>query len=204
MPDIANVEIFRVGRWNSDDYSVQDLDDMVRNFPLVGFQVPLKIGHAEKSGGRAYGWVRNLRRVGDKLIADFTDIGSDLFRVIKQRGYDQVSSEIFWNLERNGRKFRRVLRAVALLGAEVPGVSGLAPLRTVAHSQRSSSVMSNEHAMSRTDPDSDLPTVADEVDRRTKEIIKRFACEGKPIAYRDAMAIVFSEDPEIKIAYASS
>jgi hypothetical protein len=126
--ELRDVEIFRSGMWNGETYSNRDLDDMIWAFDRVGFKVPVKIGHAEKSGAPAYGWVASIRRSGDKLVADFEDLSRDLYKAIKDRRFDAVSSEIFWNLNRNGVIFPRVLKAVALLGAETPGVSGLAPL----------------------------------------------------------------------------
>ena len=134
LQKIENVEIFRVGVWNGDKYTRKDLDDMVEAFKGVGFRPPIKLGHAEKPGGPAFGWIENIHRIGDRLIANFMDVPSKLVDAIKSRAFDTVSAEIFWDLSRNGKKFRRVLKAVALLGAETPGVSNLAPLRTVVNS----------------------------------------------------------------------
>lgn len=131
MFSILGVEIFKVGRWNGDDYQQSDLDEMVRNFNKVGFKPPVKLGHDEKSGDQAFGWIDKIYRKGEKLFADFIDIPEKVYKLIKDRGYDAVSSEVFWNLERNGKTYRRALKAVALLGAETPAVSDLAPLRTV-------------------------------------------------------------------------
>lgn len=127
--ELRDVEIFRAGIWNGDKYTVRDLDDMIAAAPDVGFRAPIKLGHAENSGDRAFGWVENLRRHGDRLVADFKDIPEKVFEVIKDRGFDTVSAEIFWNLKRGGKTFRRALKAVALLGAEIPAVSDLKPLR---------------------------------------------------------------------------
>lgn len=128
---IRDVEIFKVGTWNGDEYSKADLDNMIANFNRVGFQVPVKLGHKEISGGPAYGWVSAIRRVGNKLVADLKDLPKKLWQAIRDHRFDSVSSEVFWDLERNGKKFKRVLKAIALLGSETPAVSDLAPLRTV-------------------------------------------------------------------------
>ena len=135
MADISDVEIFRTGIWKGDRYTVADLDDMVDAFPLVGFRPPIKLGHLEKSGSPAFGWIRSIKRVGDVLLADFMDLSPQLLKMIKARAFDTVSAEIFWDVTRDGVKFRRVLKAVALLGAETPAVSGLAPLRTVVNTE---------------------------------------------------------------------
>lgn len=127
--DLKGVEIFRVGTWNGDKYTRADLDDMVANFERVGFRPPVKLGHREASGAPANGWVRAIRRVGDALVADLMDLPKQIYEAVKTRRFDAVSSEVFWNLKRGGRTFKRALKAIALLGAETPAVSGLKPLR---------------------------------------------------------------------------
>jgi hypothetical protein len=135
---IKGVEIFRTGKWNGDSYSVKDLQDIVDSAAGVGFNPPVKLGHAEKSGGMAFGWVENVRITFDnakksaaRLVADFIDVPEEIVTLVKERRFDAVSSEIFWNFKRNGKTFRRVLKAVALLGAETPGVGNLKPLHEV-------------------------------------------------------------------------
>ena len=125
---IRDVEIFRVGEWNGEEYTADDLDDMIRAYGDVGYDVPLKLGHSDDDASPAYGWVTNLRVNGDRLIADFKHMPKEIFEMVKGRRYNAVSSEIFFNLKRNGKSFRRALKAVALLGAATPGVAGLRPL----------------------------------------------------------------------------
>ncbi len=134
---IDGVEIFRTGLWNGDKYSVQDLLDIVaaNKDEGVGFQPPVKLGHTDASGDPAYGWIENLRITFDdakktaaRLIADFIDVPLEIVTLVKERRFDSVSSEIFWNFKRDGKTFRRVLKAVALLGSETPGVGNLKPL----------------------------------------------------------------------------
>ena len=127
--DLSDVEIFRTGTWNGDKYTAKDLDDMVSAFDTAGFRPPVKLGHREESGDPAYGWVSKLRRAGERLVADFTDLPKSIYNAIKDRRFDSVSSEIFWNFKREGKTLRRVLKGVALLGAEIPAVAGLKPLR---------------------------------------------------------------------------
>lgn len=126
---ITGVEIFRVGEWNGHKYTSKDLDLILAAFPKVGYKPPVKLGHDEDPTAPAYGWVENLRREGDVLVADFADVPDDLVEQIKERRYDAVSSELYHNLTRDGEKFPRALRAVAILGAHPPGVSDLKSLR---------------------------------------------------------------------------
>lgn len=130
MRNVRAVDIFRVGNWNGEDYDIDDLDEMVAAFGNQGYAVPLKLGHDEISGAQAYGWVERIYRDGEVLKADFKDLPQWVFEwVFVQHAYDQVSIEVYFNLRRDGKTFKRALKAVALLGAETPAVSGLKPLR---------------------------------------------------------------------------
>ena len=129
LAEISGAEIMRVGTWNGNRFTLKDIQDIASAAPEVGYVPPLKVGHDESIGARAWGWIRNLRVAGDKLIADLMDIPETLAAIIRERGYDQLSAEVYLDLDRNGKRFRRALKAVALLGAEVPAVSNLKPLR---------------------------------------------------------------------------
>lgn len=128
LHSLIGVEIFRAGKWNGDEFTTDDLDEMVANFDKVGFRPPVKLGHTNNPDDRAFGFVDGIRRKGDKLLADFSDVPGKVVDLIKEKAFDAVSSEIFFNLKRNGETFRRALAGVALLGAQVPAVSGLKPL----------------------------------------------------------------------------
>lgn len=130
-------EIFSVGTWNGDKYSVDDLDEMVRNFDALTEQVkpPLKLGHDDagvnlklKGGQPALGWVKALKRVGEKLVATVTGMPEIVAKAIEKGLYKRVSSEIYWNLKLGDKTYKRVLSAVALLGATIPAVTNLKDL----------------------------------------------------------------------------
>ncbi|MDZ4342343.1 MAG: hypothetical protein U1E51_07885 [Candidatus Binatia bacterium] len=126
---IKGVEIFATGTHNGDQYTQQDLDDMVAAFSSLDFRPAIKVGHTKDSpGSPAYGWVTNLKRVGEKLYADFESMHDSVVEAIRAKAYDRVSSEIYFNLKRGAKTFRRALKAVALLGSEVPAVANLIPL----------------------------------------------------------------------------
>ncbi len=73
----------------------------------------------------AAGWIGKLYRSGEKLIADFIDIPQKIYQLIENRAYRKVSSEIYMNIEVNGKKYPKLLGGVALLGADTPGVMNL-------------------------------------------------------------------------------
>ncbi len=125
---LSGVELFATGEHNGDKYTEKDLDDMVEAFNALDFQPALKSGHTDAPGTPALGYVSALRRVGEKLVADLIDVPSEVYKQIRDKKFNRLSAEIYWNLERAGKTYRRALKAVALLGAGVPGVAGLKPL----------------------------------------------------------------------------
>jgi hypothetical protein len=133
---IKNVEVFSAGTWNKDEYKIDDLAAMVSAFNNLktGVRPYLKLGHdnkqnlAKSSGLPAIGWVENLYIKGEKLFADLNYIPKKIYELIKKRAYRKVSCEIYWDLDVNGVKYPRVLGAIALLGAESPGVMNLSDI----------------------------------------------------------------------------
>lgn len=133
---VKDVEVFSIGTWSGSQKVKVDsayLDNMISSFQqlnasVTGFAAPIKIGHNTRVGEPAYGWVSDLRRVGDKIVADFADVPGDMIDAIKKRLYNSVSIEVYPAVEYAGKVFKNVLGAVALLGAEWPAVKGLKPL----------------------------------------------------------------------------
>jgi hypothetical protein len=133
---IDGVEIFSAGVWNGDEYTMNDLQDMVQAFneTNLGVKPFLKLGHDEEQkllqmdGLPSAGWITNLYIKGDKLVADFSDIPKKIYELIKAKAYRKVSSEIFYNLKIKDKIYRRLLGAVALLGTDTPGVMNLSDI----------------------------------------------------------------------------
>lgn len=133
LKKLSGIEVFSAGKWNGDEYSVSDLDAMVEAFKTFKdtMRPYLKLGHNEeqkllaKDGLPAAGWVGDLRRVGNKLIADFVDIPAKVFQLITNKSFRKVSAEIIWNMKDGKATFPRVLSGVALLGSDMPAVSNL-------------------------------------------------------------------------------
>ena len=128
--NIQGIEIFSEGKWNGDTYNKEDLENMVSSFGKTGFEPPVKLGHNEeqpelKDGSPALGYINKIYVEGKKLLADFKELPKKVYEAIKRGNYKRVSSEIYWNYAKDGKVFDRVLKAVALLGAEVPAVTNL-------------------------------------------------------------------------------
>ena len=133
---LKGVEVFSIGKWRASTGPVSVdspmLDRMVENFKelnsVSGFGVPAKLGHSSAVGAPAYGWMSNLYREGDTLLADFSDMDSKLIDEIEKRRYNSVSVEIWPRIEHAGKVYKDVLGGIAMLGAEWPAVKGLKPL----------------------------------------------------------------------------
>lgn len=120
--DIKNVTVFKTGTYNGETYTEADLDAMMEAYGRVGYTPPIKRGHKDEPGAPALGWAENLRKVGTSLIADLTAIPKSIRDAIKARRYDYLSPEVYINLKRNGQTFPKALKAIALLGADIPAV----------------------------------------------------------------------------------
>ena len=143
--DIENVEILAVGKWNgvpsTKEYTKKDLDELVRSFKALSsdeklnYEPPLKLGHDEhqkllqKDGYPAAGWVKALKRIGNKLVASFGEVPKKIGDIIKAGGYKKVSSEIYHDYAMGDYKFPLVLKAVALLGGDIPAVKTIADIQ---------------------------------------------------------------------------
>lgn len=136
MPETFNidgVEIFAAGTWNGDSYTTEDLDQIVSAFKETKDKLKpyLKLGHSDKQALLAEdelpaaGWISNIKRVGEKLLADFIGIPKKIYELIKNGGYKRISSELFINAKVAGKAYDKVLKAVALLGGATPAVHNL-------------------------------------------------------------------------------
>jgi hypothetical protein len=142
--DIPNVEILSVGTHDGSGcptggcvFTSDDLDELARNFHAAGLDLPLKLGHGsdqrllQEEGLPAAGWGRNVRRFGDKLIADLIKVPAKVADLIDVGAYRHRSIEMARNVSFGGRKFARLLTGIALLGEELPAVNNLADMTSL-------------------------------------------------------------------------
>lgn len=128
MNIIKDVEIFATGTHNGETFTDKDLQEIVDATNALDFKPAIKVGHTDDSALPAFGYVENFRKVGNKIIGDFTNLTQEVYESIKQKRFGRVSVELYKNLRRDGKVFKKALGAVALLGQSIPGVSGLKPL----------------------------------------------------------------------------
>ena len=143
----TGIEILKAGTWKSANagsvtFTERDLDDMADAYRRTAqeFRTPVKLGHEMRQavfgdlagqlgdGEPAFGWIENIRRKGDRLLADFTDLPAKLAQMIEAKAWRHRSPEIHFGYEIGGRKYRRVVTAVSLLGAVPPAIEGMADL----------------------------------------------------------------------------
>jgi len=144
---IDDVEVMRVGVWrsaNAGDVPITegDLDAMVKAFKATRgeVQVPVKIGHEMRQavfgdladevvdGEPAFGWVDSLHRDGERLVATLSDVPAKLAAFMRVKAWRNRSAEVRFDAVVNGKRWPRMLQAIALLGAIPPAVKGLADL----------------------------------------------------------------------------
>lgn len=154
--DIKGVELARPGEWMGGDgqgrpvkvkLTREDLEAAVAAYERVtaangadAAEFPVKIGHAMRQavfgkladdvadGEPAYGWGRNLRMVGDRLVADFAHVPARLADFLKAGAWRRRSIEFGRNWPVAGAREAFYVTAVSLLGSIEPAVEGLADL----------------------------------------------------------------------------
>lgn len=122
--DMPDQEVFAAGTWNGDSYSVADLDEMVKAYHETAgkFDPSIKLTHDHPKGWPAVGWVKDLRRVGEKLVADFVKIPKKVFEMIQAGGFRGKSAEVLWGPKVDGKEYKYLLKAVAILGVDPKAV----------------------------------------------------------------------------------
>lgn len=137
MPD---VELVKEGDWPAvtgpASITSAKLASMAAAAALGHFDAPVKIGHfdprfAKFDGNPALGWIENVRVAGKSLIGDLVKVPKN-FAPLLLSAYRKRSIEWEEDVEGpDGRKFPAVLKAVALLGANEPAVSGLKDVQAI-------------------------------------------------------------------------
>ena len=171
--DIPGLEIFSAGTFNNDTYSEADLDAMVSAFDQVGFKPTVKAGHADLQeneaearkvfGAPALGYASKIYRNGKKLLADLTKVPRRFADLIKKGAYSRVSSEIYWQFSDQGKKFPRVLKSIAFLGADIPALTNLKEIEALYSLDEASNRIDCEtriYTVEVTAPPSPPPTVS--------------------------------------------
>lgn len=114
------IEIFRTGTHtdsagNTKKWTTKDVDKIVSSYAAREVDAPAVIGHP-KSNAPAYGWVLDLKRDGEKLLAKVKPTAKEFVDWLKKGLYRHVSMSVRPDL---------TLRHIGFLGASPPAVKGL-------------------------------------------------------------------------------
>jgi cation transport regulator ChaB len=124
---LEGVEVLRTGTHTSSSgedvtFGVEDLEALASGYDPETHEAPVVIGHPQNDSP-AYGWVRRLRVVGDRLLADMHVI-PEFFEWVKKGLWKKRSVSLA-----TGADGVRYLRHVGFLGAVPPAVKGLADVK---------------------------------------------------------------------------
>ena len=116
----AWIEVFKTGthtdsRGNTKKWTEKDVDKIVSSYAARKNEAPAVIGHP-KSNSPAYGWVKELKRDDDKLLAKVEPTVKEFVDWVRKKLYKHVSISLRPDLS---------LRHVGFLGAAAPAVKGL-------------------------------------------------------------------------------
>lgn len=134
---IKDVEIMRTGRFKGAEYTEKDLDQFIENFNNRIAEPVLTIDHDEKLTDNvakefkvaALGYVEKLKRVGDRLYADFRQVPKLIAELIEAGPLKQRSIEFFKVFKTSsGQTLKNVLTGVTFFGTGLPAVAGMSDL----------------------------------------------------------------------------
>lgn len=180
---MRNVEVFRSGvalkAGKPITFTTDDVIDFVEAFAALGWQPPLKVGHNEEQplldGLPAIGRVTRLCAAEVKgpdgatalgLFADLERVPDVLHEAIRVGALYQRSIEFWRNVPRPDGKgtLPLALKAVALLGSDLPAVRGMpaldiAPAKFAADAQHEFATTPKEKTVTTPDPKSAEQTI---------------------------------------------
>lgn len=117
------IEVFKAGNHTTMDgkavsYAVEDVRRIVDKFNESGMKAPIVLGHP-KIDDPAYGWVSKLKEVGGTMLAYAEYVTDKVKEAVDKGMFRNVSIALVGDR----------LRHVGLLGAALPAVEGLAPVK---------------------------------------------------------------------------
>lgn len=114
-------EVFRAGQQTdssgeTQQWTIEDLDKIAHQYNSQEMHdAPVVVGHP-RDDSPAYGWIKELKREGEMLLAYMDEVDSGLSKLINEGRYKKVSIALYpdWTL-----------RHIGFLGAIPPAVKGL-------------------------------------------------------------------------------
>lgn len=136
---VKDLPFFKAGIYNGKRFTEDDLEQIETNFKSLKSQIqpPLKLGHGAQKflrneGMPAVGWIHSVRKVGDTLFADISNIPKRIYELIKKKTYRRPSAEIYRNFKtEDGKSHGVTLAAISLLGADIPAIKSLTDIESL-------------------------------------------------------------------------
>ena len=116
-------QVFKAGKYPQGEFTQKDVEEIANNYDPKFCEAPITIDHEQS--GPAYGWVDKVKTDGDILKVSFKDIPKEFQEDVNSGKFKKVSIELYKNLEGKGH----YLKAVSFLGAAIPQVKGLEPVK---------------------------------------------------------------------------
>lgn len=116
-------EVFKAGKYPQGDFTEKEIEQIASNYDPKFCEAPITIDHQQS--GPAYGWVDKVIADGNKLKVSFKEVPEAFEKEVNEGKYKKVSVELYRNLEGKGA----YLKAVSFLGAAIPQVKGLEPIK---------------------------------------------------------------------------
>ncbi len=137
--DFNGVEIMETGEHTdmfgqTVNFTGEDLDSAEKSWQELGDSVvsaPIRLGtHDEKgqiklSSGAVAGWATNVRRSGDKLLADIRKVPKQVADLMRAGQFRKRSAGLHHNFEWDGKQYPWLLDHVAFLGDKAPAIRTL-------------------------------------------------------------------------------
>lgn len=116
-------EIFRAGNYPQRNVTVEDIKAIAENYDPEFCEAPVSIFHW--GNDFAYGWIKDLKVEGEKLMASFKDVTDELKEYVAKKMLKRHSIELYEDLGEKGL----YLKGLAMLGKDTPAVKGMQPLQ---------------------------------------------------------------------------
>ena len=184
----CEMEIFRSGTHNGDDFTEDNLEEIASNYHKLknDLRPKLKITHRENqktlAGLSSYGDIVDVftKTNGDGkkcLYAKISNVPQMVLQWIKERRFPDRSIEIYptfkLGTKENSPVYKNVLKAIALLGHEMPAVAGLEPIKLTENIDNQKTICFMESCMCEDWADTYLAMKQFEMDMKlTREVIK--------------------------------
>jgi len=123
------LEIFRAGNYPQGNITEEQVQQIAENYDPSFLEAPITFDHG--FGGPAYGWIRELKAEGGRLLATFKDVTDSLKMMSATKQYKRHSVEIYNDLDGKGP----YLKALSMLGASTPAVKGMEPIEFASFSE---------------------------------------------------------------------